>query len=78
MISLCVDFVVGYLFVHDCLWHGFSFSCMTALRLSLGDTFVSPYIQITSLGQLLIIDFLGLGVILNCLPSTKLGIWSKV
>ena len=28
---MCVDFVIGLLFVHDCLLHDCSFPCMTAL-----------------------------------------------
>ena len=68
MVSLCVGSVVSLLFVHEyviylCLW----------------GVLVSPYFCITSLGQLFLIDFLSfLGVIPNCLPSTKLGVWSSV
>ena len=32
---MCVDFVIGLLFVHDCLLHDYSFPCMTACRLCL-------------------------------------------
>ena len=68
--------MVGYLFVHDGL-----FSCMVACRLSLWDVCVSLYIQITSLGRLFLIGFLKfifLGVIPNCFPSSKLGVWIRV
>ena len=79
MISLCVDCMVGYLFAHDCLLHDCPFSCMTAYRLCLWGTLVSSYFQITSLGRLFLIGFLNcLGVIPNCLPSTKLGVWNRV
>ena len=32
---MCVDFVIGLLFVHDCLLHDCSFPYMTACRLCL-------------------------------------------
>ena len=76
---MCVDFMIGLLFVHDCLLHDCSFPCMTACRLCLWGTVVSPCFQITSLGRLFLIDFLScLVVIPNCLPSTKLGVWNRV
>ena len=76
---MCVDFMVGLLFVHDCFLHDYSFPCMTAYRLCLWGTCVSPYFRITSLGQPFLMDFLCcLGVILNYLPSTKLGVWNRV
>ena len=73
MISLYVDCMVVYLFEHDCLLHDCPFSCMIACRLCLWGALVSPYFRITSLGWLFLIGFLNcLGVIPNCLPSTKL------
>ena len=76
---MCVDFVIGLLFVQDCLLHDCSFPCMTAYRLCFWGTCVSPYFRITSLSRLFLIDWLCcLGVIPNCLPSTKLAIWNRV
>ena len=76
---MCVDFVVGLLSVHDCLLHDCSFPCMTACRLCLWGTCESPYFQITSHGRPFLMDCLYcLGVIPNCLPLTKLGVWNKV
>ena len=78
MISLCVDCMVGYLFTHDCLLYDCPFSCMIAYHLCFWGALVSPYFQITSLGRLFLIDCLScLGVIPNCLPSTKLGVWNR-
>ena len=60
--------------MHGCLLHDCSFPCMTACRLCLWGTCVSPYFRITSLGRPFLVDCLCcLGVIPNCLPSTKLG-----
>ena len=76
---MCVDFMIGLLFVHDCLLHDRSFPSVTAYRLCLLGTCVSPYFRITSLGWPFLMDCLCcLGVIPNCLPSTKLGVWNKV
>ena len=76
---MCVDFVMGLLFVHDCLLHDCSFPCMTAYRLCLWAMCVSPYFRITSLGRPFLMDCLCyFGVIPNCLRSTKLGVWNKV
>ena len=71
---MCVDFVTGLIFVHDCLLHDCSYPCMIACHLCLWGTCVSLYFRITSLSRLFLIDFLCcLGVIPNYLPSTKLG-----
>ena len=74
-----VDFMVGLLFVHDCLLHDYSFPYMTACLLCLWGKCVSPYLRITSLGQSFLMDCLCcLGFIPNCLHSTKLGVWNSV
>ena len=76
---MCVDFVVGLLFMHDCFLHDCSFPCITTCRLCLWGMCVSPYFRITSLGWSFLMDCLCyLGVIPNCLPSTKLGVWNRV
>ena len=76
---MCVDFVIGLLFVHDCLLHDCSFPCMTACRLCLWGMCVSPYFRIMSLGRPFLVDFLCfLGFIPNSLPLTKLRVWNKV
>ena len=76
---MCVDFLIGLPFVHDCLLHDCSFPYMTACCLCLWGTCVSPYFQITSLGQSFLMDCLcSLGVIPNCFPSTKIGVWNRV
>ena len=69
---MCI-FVIGLLFVHDCLLHDCSFPCMTACRLCLWGTCVSPYSESLVLvghshGLLMLF-----GSLTNCLPSTKLG-----
>ena len=76
---MCVNCLVGLLFVHVCLLHDCSFPCITACLLCLWGTCVSPYFRITSIGWPFIMDCLCcLGFILNCFPSTKLGVWNRV
>ena len=80
MVSLCVYSVVGLLFAHDCLVHDYPLSSMTTRFVCVYGARLYPLVsESLVLVDLFLIDCLScLGVIPNYLPSTKLGVWSRV